>query len=138
MLVGIGCVFLSIWQLRNPTGGSVAIFAQYGVYLLFTATFLPICCGLFLPAVGRELISKGVIASTLFYFLPALIHRFSPDAPFFYMANNPAILATCGIVAGWLVVAVGLAFQKKPVFAGAGSPVEQLVSVAVSQAEKSE
>jgi Na+/proline symporter len=41
IVAGIGCVFLSIWQLKNPTGGSVAIFAQYGVYLLFTATFLP-------------------------------------------------------------------------------------------------
>jgi len=138
ILVGIGCIFLSIWQLRNPTGGSVAIFAQYGVYLLFTATFLPIACGLFLPSVGRELISKGVIASTLFYFLPALIHRFAPDAPFFNMANNPAILATCGIVAGWLVVAAGLALQKKPAMAVGGAAVEQLVPVSVNQAEKTE
>lgn len=113
IVVGIGCILLSIWQLKNPTGGSVAIFAQYGVYLLFTATFLPIACGLFLPRVTREMVGAGVIASTVFYFVPAIIHRFAPDAPFFYMANNPAILATCGIVAGWLVVGVGLALQKK-------------------------
>lgn len=114
VIVGIGCVFLSIWQLRNPTGGSVAIFAQYGVYLLFTATFLPIACGLFLPAVTRELVTKGVAASTIFYFIPAIIHKYAPQAPFFYMANNPAILATCGIIAGWLVVGIGLAMNKKP------------------------
>jgi Na+/pantothenate symporter len=113
VLVGIGCVALSVWQLRNPTGGSVAIFAQYGVYLLFTATFLPIACGLFLPAVTRELVSKGVIASTVFYILPAIIHKYAPQAPFFYMGNNPAILATCGIIAGWLVVLAGLLFGKK-------------------------
>lgn len=113
IIVGIGCIFLSVWQLRNPTGGSVAIFAQYGVYLLFTATFLPIACGLFLPAVTRELVTKGVIASTVFYFLPAIVHKFQPTAYFFNMCNNPAVLATCGIIAGWLVVLIGLAMQTK-------------------------
>lgn len=113
IFVGIGCILLSVWQLKNPTGGSVAIFAQYGVYLLFTATFLPIACGLFLPLVTRELLTKGVIASTVFYFLPAIIHKYAPTAYFFNMCNNPAILATCGIVAGWLVVGIGLLFIKK-------------------------
>jgi len=130
------CIGMAWYQLRNPTGGSVAIFAQYGVYLLFTATFLPIACGLFLPSVGRELIGKGVIASTLFYFLPAIVHRFAPEAPFFYMANNPAILATTGIVAGWLVVAAGLALQKNPAFAASATEVEQLVPVPASQPDK--
>ncbi|GAB1351711.1 sodium/pantothenate symporter [Erysipelotrichia bacterium] len=113
VIVGFICIGLSIWQLNNPTGGSVAIFAQYGVYLLFTATFLPIACGLFLPAVTRELITKGVIASTVFYFLPALLFKFSPTLPVISMANNPAILATFGILAGWLVVGGGLALQPK-------------------------
>ncbi|MDD3147780.1 MAG: sodium:solute symporter, partial [Candidatus Riflebacteria bacterium] len=113
IIVGIGCVALSIWQLHNPTGGSVAIFAQYGVYLLFTATFLPIACGLFLPAVTREMVTRGVIASTVFYFLPAILHKFAVDLPLINMANNPAILATSGIIAGWLVVGAGLALQPK-------------------------
>ncbi|HNX76625.1 MAG TPA: sodium:solute symporter [Candidatus Rifleibacterium sp.] len=118
VIVGIGCIGLSIWQLNNPTGGSVAIFAQYGVYLLFTATFLPIACGLFLPAVTRELITVGVGASTVFYFLPAIIHKFAPTLPLISMANNPAILATSGIIAGWLVIIVGLLIGKKQVAAG--------------------
>jgi sodium/pantothenate symporter len=113
IVAGIGCVFLSIWQLKNPTGGSVAIFAQYGVYLLFTATFLPIACGLFLPSVGRSLVSAGVAASTIFYFLPALLLKYSPELPYIFMANNPAILATSGIIAGWLVVGTGLLFVGK-------------------------
>ena len=108
VIVGVGCVALSVWQLNNPTGGSVAIFAQYGVYLLFTATFLPIACGLFLPRVTTSLVTAGVIASTACYFIPAIIHKVAPQAPFFSMANNPAVLATCGIIAGWLVVGVGL------------------------------
>jgi Na+/proline symporter len=112
IIVGIGCVYLSIQQLKNPTGGSVAIFAQYGVYLLFTATFLPIACGLFFPKVTTSLVTKGVIASTLFYFIPAIVNHFSPEAPFFYMGNNPAVLATCGIIAGWVTVGIGLALQK--------------------------
>jgi SSS family solute:Na+ symporter/sodium/pantothenate symporter len=113
VIVGFICIGLSVWQLNNPTGGSVAIFAQYGVYLLFTATFLPIACGLFLPAVTRELITKGVIASTVFYFLPALLFKVAPTLPVISMANNPAILATFGILAGWLVVGGGLALQPK-------------------------
>jgi hypothetical protein len=59
------------------------------------------------------MVGAGVIASTVFYFVPAIVHRFAPDAPFFYMANNPAILATCGIVAGWAVVGACLVLQKK-------------------------
>jgi sodium/pantothenate symporter len=115
IIVGIGCIALSIWQLHNPTGGSVAIFAQYGVYLLFTATFLPIACGLFLPKVTTSLVTKGVIASTAFYFIPAIIHKFAPQAPFFFMGNNPAVLATCGIIAGWLVIGLGLLMQTEAV-----------------------
>ncbi len=115
VIVGIGCVALSIWQLNNPTGGSVAIFAQYGVYLLFTATFLPIACGLFLPAVTREIVTAGVIASTVFYFLPAILYKFAATLPFISMANNPAILATSGIIAGWIVVGFGLATRPRTV-----------------------
>ncbi len=104
VVIGIGCIFLSIWQLKNPTGGSVAIFAQYGVYLLFTATFLPIVSGLFLPSIGRRTVTMGVFVSVGFYFLPIILQKMLPSFPFIYMANNPAVLAFTGIIAGWISV----------------------------------
>lgn len=117
VIVGIGCVALSIWQLVDPTGGSVAIFAQYGVYLLFTATFLPIACGLFFPKVGTGLVSAGVFASTFFYFLPVVLLKMQVEMPHLYMANNPAFLAFCGIVSGWVVILLGYNFQSREVIA---------------------
>ncbi len=108
VLAGLVCVGLAWYQLANPTGGSVAIFAQYGVYLLFTATFLPICCGLFVPQAGRGLVMAGIAASVAGYAVPALARASGLDLPFLALANNPAVLATCGILAGWTVVGLGL------------------------------
>lgn len=113
VIAGIICVYLSVQQIHNPTGGSVAIFAQYGVYLLFTATFLPIACGLFIDRVGRELITYAVLTATAFYFLPIVFMRYTPELPFVYMANNPAFLAFCGITAGWLTIGLGLLSGQK-------------------------
>ncbi len=108
VIAGIICIGMAWYQLRNPTGGSVAIFAQYGVYLLFTATFLPICCGLFFPKAGRGLVTAGIIASVLGYALPIAGRAMGIDASVLTLANNPAVLATYGILAGWSVVGLGL------------------------------
>lgn len=97
-LVGVGLI--SIWmainQMKNPTGGSVAIFAQYGVYLLFTASFLPLACGMFLPFMGREAVTMGTIAAVLGYLIPSFTQ-------WTMYSNNPAFLATCGIISSWIV-----------------------------------
>jgi SSS family solute:Na+ symporter/sodium/pantothenate symporter len=102
VLVGLVTAGLALWQLDHPTGGTVAIFAQYGVYLLFTASFLPLGCGMFVPRAGRGLVSVAVATAVVSYLGTAVL---KPTA----LANNPAVLATVGILAGWLVVGVGLA-----------------------------
>jgi Na+/pantothenate symporter len=108
VLVGAACILLSIRQIQNPTGGSVAIFGQYGVYLLFTTTSLPIACGLFIPQATKGIVAAGGIASTVLYFGAALGKAAFPASALFGLCNNPAVLATFGILGGWVVVALGL------------------------------
>ena len=102
LLLAVPIIVLAHRQLADPTGGSVAIFAQYGVYLLFTASFLPLACGMFFPRVGARLVTAGVAAALLGYVGAAVGHLTA-------MHNNPAFLATCGIGVGWVVVGVGVA-----------------------------
>lgn len=96
---------LAIWQIAHPTGGTVAIFAQYGVYLLFTASFLPLGCGMFVPSAGRRLVSASVVAALATYMLAA-VFKVTP------LHNNPAFLATAGMLAGWAVIGAGLVWQR--------------------------
>ncbi|MCX6544859.1 MAG: sodium:solute symporter [Acidobacteria bacterium] len=99
-MVAVTTVLLAIWQISHPTGGTVAIFAQYGVYLLFSASFLPLGCGMFLPRVGRSLVSAAVVAVVVTYVAVALLKLTT-------LHNNPAFLATAGIAVGWVVIGVG-------------------------------
>ncbi len=85
---------LSLQQLANPTGGSVAIFAQYGIYGLITASFVPLGAGMFIPRATKLAASAGAAASLCAYVGAAVVG-------FTAMSNNPAFLATCGIVVGW-------------------------------------
>jgi len=101
-VVAIATIGLVIWQLEHPTGGTVAIFAQYGVYLLFSASFLPLACGMFVPRAGRGLVTASVVTAIAVYAAVA-VFRVTP------LHNNPAFLATAAIVAGWVVVGLGLA-----------------------------
>ncbi len=86
---------LSLQQIADPTGGSVAIFAQYGIYGLITASFVPLGAGMFIPSAGRGSVTAGAVTSLAAYVGAAAIG-------FTAMSNNPAFLATCGIVAGWV------------------------------------
>ncbi|MCB9640761.1 MAG: sodium:solute symporter [Myxococcales bacterium] len=96
-LLGGLALWLAAGQLRNPTGKSVAIFGQYGVYLLFTVSFLPLACGMFFPKVSRRAVVFGTLASTVTYFAVAIFK-------ITFMHNNPAFLATMATFAGWIVV----------------------------------
>lgn len=91
-------VLLSWHQIRNPTGGSVAIFAQYGVYALTTASFVPLAAGMFLPTLDRRAVVTGTLVAVAAYLGTALFE-------FTRFSNNPAFLATCGILAGWAATA---------------------------------
>jgi sodium/pantothenate symporter len=99
-------IVLARGQIADPTGGSVAIFAQYGVYLLFTGAFLPLACGMFVQAAGRRLVTTGVVVSLAVY-VAASVFGFT------HMANNPAFLATVGMAAGWVVIGAGLLLARR-------------------------
>ena len=95
---------LAAYQLAHPTAGSVAIFAQYGVYLLFTAAFVPLLGGMFLRMDGAAaLAAAGAAVAT---YLGLAIFDLGP------MTNNPAYLATCGIGAGGAAAAMVAAARK--------------------------
>jgi sodium/pantothenate symporter len=117
VVLAVPIVVLALAQLANPTGGSVAIFAQYGVYLLFTASFLPLACGMFLPRVDAQLVSLGVAYAVLTYLGVAAL-QLTP------MHNNPAFLATCGMAVGWVMVGGGMAvraYQRQLPLSSTGS-----------------
>lgn len=95
--IGCLCVALCFWQISNPTGGSVAIFAQYGIYLLFTTSFFPLACGMFFPNVRKHAVQAAVAASLIAYLGVSFFKLTS-------MSNNPAFLATSGIFAGWIMI----------------------------------
>jgi Na+/proline symporter len=100
-IVALGLVtfFLSRWQIANPTGGSVAIFAQYGVYLLIATSFIPLAAGMFMPKANRQAVILGTGVAVTAFVLSAL-------TGFTSMSNNPAFLATMGVLAGWATFGV--------------------------------
>jgi len=106
-LVAVVTAGLAFWQLEHPTGGTVAIFAQYGVYLLFTGSFLALGCGMFVPHAGRRTVVAAVAVAVGTYLAVAVL-RPTP------LANNPGVLATFGILAGWTVVALALLRRGRP------------------------
>jgi SSS family solute:Na+ symporter/sodium/pantothenate symporter len=104
-LAGVVTAGLALWQIEHPTGGTVAIFAQYGVYLVFSTSFVPLACGMFVPSAGRADVTAAVLTSIAVYFGVAI---FKVTA----LHNNPAFLATAAIVAAWLVIAVALVMRR--------------------------
>lgn len=117
VVLGVLTFLLSRWQIVNPTGGSVAIFAQYGVYGLTTASIVPLASGMFIASARRLAVTAGTFASLGTYFFLAI-------SGIFTMSNNPAFLATGGIVAGWIVFAI-VQLATKPEESEAGKSSEE-------------
>ncbi len=106
LAVGVVTVALAHRQIADPTGGSVAIFAQYGVYLLFTASLWPLIGGMFLGAfVNRRVAGAAALLSIAGYVAAGA-------AEFTMLHTNPAFLATCGMSLGALPVAAAWAAHR--------------------------
>ena len=106
-LIGLGGVafVLGIYQMKNPTGGSVAIFAQYGIYCLFSASFAPMLFGMFVKSVTPLTALISAATAVVVYVGMSL---FKVTA----LHNNPAVLSTFAILTSTAVIAIGIAHQK--------------------------
>ncbi|OFW11814.1 MAG: hypothetical protein A3H96_27205 [Acidobacteria bacterium RIFCSPLOWO2_02_FULL_67_36] len=100
-IAGIVTAGLALWQIEHPTGGTVAIFAQYGVYLVFSTSFVPLACGMFVPSARRADVVVAVIVSIAVYAGFAIFKLTQYH-------NNPAFLATAAIAAGWVVIVAAM------------------------------
>ena len=100
-VVALVCLLLARWQIAHPTGGSVAIFAQYGIYLLFTASSVPLVAGMFLPRARRGGVALAAAAAVVVYVAAGALKLGA-------LSNNPAVLATWGLLASWVVLGASL------------------------------
>lgn len=100
-VVAVVCLLLARWQIAHPTGGSVAIFAQYGIYLLFTASSVPLVAGMFLPRARRGGVALAAAAAVVVYVAAGTLKLGA-------LSNNPAVLATWGLLASWAVLGASL------------------------------
>jgi SSS family solute:Na+ symporter/sodium/pantothenate symporter len=101
VVVAVTCLLLARWQLAHPTGGSVAIFAQYGIYLLFTASSVPLVAGMLLPRARRGAVALSAAVAVAVYVVAGTLKLGA-------LSNNPAVLATWGLLASWAVLGASL------------------------------
>lgn len=101
--IGIGAFYLSWDQLINPKL-SVGIFAQNGVYAYFSAAFVPILFGMFVPNTPRA----AVIASSIMAVLVHFSMYYGQIALPFTRATgeNPGVAAAIAIIVSILVASV--------------------------------
>jgi SSS family solute:Na+ symporter/sodium/pantothenate symporter len=97
--------FISLSQVKPNL--SVAIFAQNGVYGLFSATFVPILFGIF----SKKLHKTGVIVSAL---VALVVHFGMYYGKITIYANNPAVTATCALIASCAVAFGFVLLSKQP------------------------
>lgn len=107
-VLGLVTILLSIQQLTNP-GLSVGIFAQNGVYAYFSAAFIPVLMGIFLP---RTPLLAPVVAA-----ITAIVVHFAVyyGGITWYMqapVRNPAVAATFAIMAASLTGFIAYIISK--------------------------
>jgi SSS family solute:Na+ symporter/sodium/pantothenate symporter len=105
ILLGGVCFVLGLHQMKNPTGGSVAIFAQYGIYCLFSASFAPMLFGMFLKRVVTSRVAILSAASAVVVYVGMSALKVTS------MHNNPAVLSAFAIMTSLLVMVIGIAFN---------------------------
>ena len=106
--IGGATFALGIYQIKHPTGGSVAIFAQYGIYCFFSASFAPMAFGMF-TRLATTTAATASAATALVVYLGMSIFEISS------LHNNPAVLSACAIVASTTVMLVGVAARRQSI-----------------------
>jgi hypothetical protein len=97
--------FLSYDQILHPSI-SVALFAQNGVYGLFSATFVPILLGVFAKEVNKTVVFLSSITALAVHF-----GMFYGQISMYY--NNPAVTATIALFCSIIVAAAGMFITQK-------------------------
>lgn len=99
-------LFVIAYDQLNPRF-SVAILAQYGVYGLFSATFVPILFGIFTDRLGKG----GMLAASITALVVHFGMFFGQIGPYW---NNPAVPATFALLSSVTVAFVSaLLFPKR-------------------------
>lgn len=106
IIMGVVAFGLSLYQMKHPTGGSVAIFAQYGIYCLFSASFAPVAFGMFSKSVSARAAILSALTAVAVYLGMSLGQLTS-------MHNNPAVLSACSILSSTLVMAAFVVCGRK-------------------------
>jgi SSS family solute:Na+ symporter/sodium/pantothenate symporter len=105
LVIGVVTFGLGLYQIKHPTGGSVAIFAQYGIYCLFSAAFAPMLFGMFFKVVPQVTALLAAATAVIVYVGMSLFQITS-------LHNNPAVLSACAITSSTLVMGLGVLYKK--------------------------
>ncbi len=114
VLLRVGRIFLVVlapvtlllaWRQIVAPSLSVAIFAQNGVYGLFAATFAPVLFGIFSRRASAAAAITAAAAALAVHF-----GMYYGGVTGYH--NNPAVPASCAIVAGTLVMAIGVGLRR--------------------------
>ncbi len=92
--------FLLAWRQIVAPSLSVAIFAQNGVYGLFAATFVPVLFGIFCRRPRAGLAAAAAVVALVVHF-----GMYYGKITVYH--NNPAVPATCALIASCALLAVG-------------------------------